>query len=85
MNKSIKEEVKKVICNILRINILSINDNTSFTKDLCIDNFQILQIISAINNTFNAEINEIEIYNIDNILDIVDIIYEYKGTYLDYY
>jgi acyl carrier protein len=85
MNIKTKDEVKKIISNILRISVHKIDDRTSLTKEIGVDSLQTLAIIASVKDKFNIEISENEIYNIDNVMDIVEIINEYKGFYLDFY
>jgi acyl carrier protein len=77
-DEELKESIKDIISKVARIDKNLIKDDASLRKDLWIDSLQAIQIIALIENTYNIKIDEIEIFNVDNIMDVVNIIKEYS-------
>ena len=83
MNKDeneIKEAIKNIISKVSRIDTNKITDHASLRDDLYIDSLQAAQIIILIQDEFNMKIDEIEIFNVDNIIDVVELVKEYKSN-----
>ena len=78
-DNKIKQDIKEIISKITRIRIDKINDKSSFREELYIDSLQGTQIISLIQDKYNIKIDEIEIFNVDNINEIIDLIKEYSN------
>lgn len=76
--QEMKLQIKEIIGKITRIDIEKINDQSSLRDELFIDSLQGTQIIHLIQDKYNIKIDEIEIFNVDNINEIVDLIKEYR-------
>jgi acyl carrier protein len=74
------EIVKSIIAKVARINPDIINDTDSLRNDLNIDSLLAIQISSLIEEKFDIKIDEIEMFNVDNVNEIVDLIEEYKNN-----
>jgi|WetSurMetagenome_2_1015567.scaffolds.fasta_scaffold476821_2 acyl carrier protein len=70
-------EIKLIISKVSRIDVEKITDTSSLRNDLSIDSLQASQIVAMINEKYKIEIEEVEIFNIDNVLETVEIVKEY--------
>jgi acyl carrier protein len=71
-------DVKNIIGRIARIDPASITDTVSLRNDLCIDSLLAVQIIAMIEQKYGLSIDEVEIFNVDNVTEVVELIKEYK-------
>jgi len=78
MNNIIKEEIKTIISKVARIDKNLIEDNISLRNDLWIDSLQAIQIVAIVEEKYNIKIDGVEIFNVDNVIEIVELIEEYK-------
>ena len=78
MGYQIENEVKEIIHKVTGIEKDKILDNTSIRNELYIDSLQAVQITSLIEEKFNVEIDEVEIFNVDIVKDIYQLILEEK-------
>ena len=70
-------EIKKIISKITRIDIKKITNNASLRNDLFIDSLQASQIVFLIEEQYKIKIDEVEIFNVENVLDVVEVLKEY--------
>ncbi|OHD10911.1 MAG: hypothetical protein A2086_01455 [Spirochaetes bacterium GWD1_27_9] len=73
------DEVKAIISKITRIDKSMIMENSSLREDLWIDSLQAIQIVVSIEEEFNIKISEVEIFNVDTVMEVVELVEEYKG------
>jgi acyl carrier protein len=78
-DNEIMKEVRNIISKITRIEKNKISENASLRDELMIDSLQAVQIVSMIEVVFEIKIDEIEIFNVDNLNEIVGLIKEYKN------
>ena len=78
-DNQIKESIKKIISRVSRIDVGKITDHASLRDDLYIDSLQAAQIIILIQDEYSVKIDEIEIFNVDNIMDVIELVKEYKN------
>lgn len=76
-DKKIKIKVKDIISRVVRIDKNIIKDYVSLRNDLWIDSLQAVQIMAVIEKEFKIEIDGIEIFNVDNIFEVVKLVKEY--------
>jgi acyl carrier protein len=76
---TLKEEIKEIISKVARIDKSLITDTASLKNDLLVDSIMAIQIVSIIEDRFKVEIEEVEIFNVTNLKEIVDLVNEYKG------
>ncbi|MCK4796087.1 MAG: acyl carrier protein [Spirochaetes bacterium] len=76
-DKKIKIKVKDIISKLARIDNNVIKDYVSLRNDLWIDSLQAVQIMAVIEKEFKIEIDGIEIFNVDNIFEVVKLVKEY--------
>jgi len=77
-NGQIKEEIRSIISTVARIEKEKVTDTASLRKDLWVDSLQAIQIVALLEEKFSVKIDEIEIFNVDNVLEIVDLLNEYR-------
>jgi acyl carrier protein len=78
-DNEIKKTIKNIISKVTRINVDEITDYASLRDELYIDSLQASQIIILIQDEFNIKIDEVEIFNIDNINEIIVLLKEYTN------
>jgi len=78
-SKKMIDEVKAIISKITRIDKSMIMENSSLREDLWIDSLQAIQIVVSIEEEFNIKISEVEIFNVDTVMEVVELVEEYKG------
>ena len=71
-------EIRNIICNVARLEEKQVRNTTSFRNELMIDSIQAMQIINLIEEKYKIKIEEVEIFNVDNIEEIVELLEEYK-------
>ncbi|QCI27231.1 acyl carrier protein [Buchnera aphidicola] len=76
--KNIKNKIKKIISNIMEIEIKKIHDKTNLITDLKVDSLDIIEIIMAIEEKFNIEIPESEVEKFNTINFITEYIQKNK-------
>jgi acyl carrier protein len=74
-----KQKVKQIISRAARIDINLIQDNSSLRHELWIDSLKAVQIIALIEEEFGLKIDEVEVFNVDSVLEIMDLIKEYRS------
>lgn len=75
--ETIKTDIKEIISKIARIDQQSITDITSFRDDLWIDSLQAIQIIARLEDLYGIKIDEVEIFNVDTVDEVVEMLEEY--------
>lgn len=75
---NIKERVKKVVANVLKIDESEITDDANFIFDLGADSMQSMLLIAAFEEEFNIEMDVEKAQEVQTIGGAVDFI----GTYL---
>ncbi len=75
----LKDELKKIVTEELKINEEVITDNTSFSRDLAIDSLAVLKLICRIENEYDIDIDEDQI----DLLDNIGTAYKYINTLIE--
>jgi acyl carrier protein len=73
------EEVKAIIGKVARINSAMITNTASLRDELNVDSLLAIQIVSLIEEKYQIKIDEVEIFNVDTVDEIVELIQEYKN------
>ncbi|SHI91651.1 acyl carrier protein [Parasporobacterium paucivorans] len=66
------EKIQKIIAEVLNVDISEIKADTAFVDDLGADSLDIFQIIMAIEEEFDVQIDNDEVENINTVSDAVD-------------
>lgn len=75
---SMKDAVKNIISKAARIDKNLILDNSSLRHELWIDSLKAVQIIAMIEEEYGLKIDEVEVFNVDSVNEIVELIREYQ-------
>ena len=73
-----KKEIKNIISQVAGIDRNIITDSISLRNELWIDSLQAIQIGSLLQERLGIKIEEVEIFNVDNVNEIVELIEEYR-------
>ena len=76
-DKQLKEKIKEVISMVTKIDYNTLTDNISLRNDLTVDSLQATQIITSLEEEYNVAFNRIDIFNIDTVLEITDLLKGY--------
>lgn len=78
--KEVISEIKKIISKVARINLSEIKENSSLRDEFLIDSLQAIQIASIIEEKFDIKFDEIEIFNVDSVKEINELVLEYINS-----
>ncbi|MDE6832655.1 MAG: acyl carrier protein [Ruminococcus sp.] len=67
-----KEELRKLIAEVLEMEAEDIDDETDFNKDLAINSLQMLDMVAEIEDNYDLIIEHNEIRNMTNINKIAE-------------
>lgn len=73
----VRAEIIEMISSVTRIKKDELSESASLRDDLYIDSLQASQIVALIEEKYKIKIDEIEIFNIEYLSDIIDLIIEY--------
>jgi len=76
-NGNVKEKVKKVISEVLKVNSEEISDEANFIFDLGADSAQSLELIAGFEEEFDIEMDEDKALEIQSVSDAVTFISTY--------
>jgi acyl carrier protein len=74
MKEEISEKVKKVVAEVLGIDISKITEDASFVEDLGADSLDTVELIMALEEEFEVDIPENMAANIKTVGDVVEFI-----------
>lgn len=74
------DEVREIVSRVTRIKEDKITDTVSLRFELRLNSMQAAHILSVIDDKFNVNIEPIEIFNVETIPEIVELILEYKDS-----
>ncbi len=80
--KKLLDEIKQIISKITRIECNKISDHASLRNDLMLDSLQAAQIVALLEEKYEIKIDEVEIFNVDTVIDVMEIIKEYSNNKL---
>ena len=63
----LKDELRKLLSDNLNVSEAMLTDEVSLSQDLKIDSFEILRLITIIENKYQVEIDESQIDLLDNL------------------
>ena len=78
-NGNVKERVKKVISEVLKVNSKEISDEANFIFDLGADSAQSLELVAGFEEEFDIEMDEDKALEIQSVSDATQFI----STYLE--
>ena len=65
------EQIKKILAEQFSLNEADINMDTSFTEDIGADSLDLVELVMALEQEFDVEIDDDEIENIKTVGDAV--------------
>ncbi len=74
--EEIREEVKKIISELIHIELGEIKEESKFVDDLGADSLDIVEIIMAIENKFEMEIPDEDAQKIKTVGEAIDYIHQ---------
>ncbi len=74
MSDSIESQVKQVIASQLQVDVSDVANDKSFTEDLGADSLDIVELVMAMEETFNLEIPDEEAERIQTVQDAINYI-----------
>ncbi|MBN1821209.1 MAG: acyl carrier protein [Prolixibacteraceae bacterium] len=75
--EEVKNKVKKVVAQVLKIDQSEVEDDSNFIFDLGADSMQSIQLVAAFEEEFNIEMDEDEAVAVQTISEAVDFISGY--------
>jgi acyl carrier protein len=72
----VEEKVKEILLEILDIKEEDVVPSATFIDDLHATSIDIVEILTAIQNTFEININEAEASKIKKVQDVIDLIHQ---------
>ena len=69
-----KERLKDIISEHLNVKAINIDDNSSFIHDLKADSLDLVELVMALEEAFNVEIDDDSAENIHKVSDLFSII-----------
>lgn len=70
-----RAKIKEIVCEILEIDPAELTDTSLFKEDHGADSLGAIEILSALERTFDVEIDQAELtrmVNLDNVVAVVD-------------
>ena len=71
------EKIVDIIREQLNIDDIDINEDTSFKDDLGVDSLDLLELVMAVEEEYNIELNPEELEGISTVGDIMEFIKKY--------
>jgi len=71
---SVESKVKEIIAEQLGINEEDISRDSSTVDDLGADNLDVMELVMALEEEFEVEIDDSEVGNLDTVADFVEIV-----------
>ncbi|MBQ8784389.1 MAG: acyl carrier protein [Clostridia bacterium] len=68
------EKIEKIIKDNIEIENLQIDSTTSFRDDLGLDSFEMSQLLCALEDEMNIELNDSDIVKINTVADLISFI-----------
>lgn len=65
------EQIRKILAEQFSLNEADINEDTSFTEDIGADSLDLVELVMALEQEFDVEIDDDEIENIKTVGDAV--------------
>lgn len=76
MADTIESKVKQVIAAQLQVDLADVTDEASFIEDLGADSLDIVELVMAMEESFDVEIPDDEAENIQKVKDAIKFIHE---------
>lgn len=79
IDKRMCEEVREIVSKVTRVSKDKITDTVSLRFELKLNSMQAVHILSVIDDRFGVNIEPVEIFNVETVPEIVELILEYQA------
>lgn len=79
IDKRMCEEVREIVSKVTRVSKDKITDTVSLRFELKLNSMQAVHILSVIDDKFGVNIEPVEIFNVETVPEIVELILEYQA------
>jgi len=77
MDTQIREDIKKVIANIARIDVKKVRESQDIRSDLGVDSLAAMEILASIEKNLDIVIDEAKAFNVITVKDLIDLVMHY--------
>jgi len=77
MDTQIREDIKKVIANIARIDVKKVRESQDIRSDLGVDSLAAMEILASIEKNLDIVIDEAKAFNVVTVKDLIDLVIHY--------
>jgi len=77
MDTQIREDIKKVIANIARIDVKKVRESQDIRSDLGVDSLAAMEILASIEKNLDIVIDEAKAFNVVTVKDLIDLVMHY--------
>ena len=75
MEGTVEERVKKVVSNILKVDVSKIKSESEFVKDLGAESIQSIELVAGFESEFDIEMDEeasLQVKNVGNAIEFIE-------------
>ena len=77
MDTQIREDIKKVIADIARIDVKKVRESQDIRSDLGVDSLAAMEILASIEKNLDIVIDEAKAFNVITVKDLIDLVMHY--------
>jgi len=77
MDTQIREDIKKVIADIARIDVKKVRESQDIRSDLGVDSLAAMEILASIEKKLDIVIDEAKAFNVITVKDLIDLVMHY--------
>ncbi len=77
MDTQIREDIKKVIADIARIDVKKVRESQDIRSDLGVDSLAAMEILASIEKNLDIVIDEAKAFNVVTVKDLIDLVMHY--------
>ena len=77
MEKKIREDIKKIVADIARMDVKKVKESQDIRSDLGVDSLAAMEILASIEKKLGIVIDEAKAFNIVTVKDLIDMIFSH--------
>jgi len=77
MDTQIREDIKKVIADIARMDVKKVKESHDIRNDLGVDSLAAMEILASIEKNLDIVIDEAKAFNVVTVKDLIDLVMHY--------